>query len=229
MTLGTGALLLWGGALVGALLLAYFVLFSFVWGAGYAPSSRRVVEALLALAGIGPGEVVYDLGAGTGSVVFAAARAGARRVVGVEIEPLRVAILRCRRRFSPRPEAIEIRRANLFGVRLNDATVVVAFLWPGAMERLAAEWGSGLPPGLRIVSHFHPIPGWTARAVDPVHRLHLYVVPQSLPSAVEVDPESGPDQEDRHDHDGPGDPAGIDAPVVSVGGQRHDPVTSRGH
>lgn len=229
MTLGTGALLLWGGLLVGALGVGYFVLFSFVWGAGYAPSSRSVVAALLTLAQIGPGDVVYDLGAGTGSVVFAAARAGAARVVGVEIEPIRAALLRCRRRLSARPERIEIRRANLFGVSLADATVVVAFLWPGAMGRLGKQWGDSLTDGVRIVSHYHPIPGWRPRTVDPVHRLYLYVVPESRASAVEVDPESGAHQNDRHDDHRAGNPAGIDSPVVLVGGECHVPVTSPDH
>jgi len=184
-----------------------------------------VVGALLILARIGPGEVVYDLGAGTGSVVFAAARAGARRVVGVEIEPLRVLILRCRRRLYPHPETIEIRRANLFRMPLDGATVVVAFLWPSAMERLGEGWKGSLPDGLRIVSHFHPIPGWTPTTVDPGHRLYLYVVPQCWSSTVEVDPESRPDQQDRQDHHGPGNPAGVDAPFVPIGGHRHERVT----
>jgi hypothetical protein len=221
MTLSPGTVILSVVLLSVVAFLAYFVLFSFVWGAGYAPSSRGVARGVLRLAGIGPGDVVYDLGAGTGSIVFAAVGVGARRVVGVEIEPIRAWILRVRRWFHPRRSSIEIRRANLFRVSLDEASVVVAFLWPGAMRRLGPTWVTSLRAGVRVVSHFYPIPGWAPTEVDADHRLFLYRLPVSAPLTVEVDPKASTDGENHHDDHGPGDPTGIDASVAVVGRDRH--------
>ena len=55
----------------------------------YVPTAEPVVEAMLDLAGVGPADVVYDLGCGDGRVVIAAAKRGARGV-GVDIDRLRI-------------------------------------------------------------------------------------------------------------------------------------------
>ena len=61
----------------------YFVFASFLYGAGYQPTPRRVVEKMLEVAAVGPGDRVVDLGAGTGAIVSRAAPGargdGARR------------------------------------------------------------------------------------------------------------------------------------------------------
>src|SRR4051812_14934638 len=49
------------------------------------PSPPAVVERMLALADVKPGEVVYDLGCGDGRIVIAAATRFAAHAVGVEI------------------------------------------------------------------------------------------------------------------------------------------------
>jgi len=55
------------------------------WFMHYIPSSYRDVFHALRLGGLGPGDVVTDLGSGLGRVVFAAAWAGAGRAEGVEL------------------------------------------------------------------------------------------------------------------------------------------------
>lgn len=55
------------------------------WYMHYIPSSYRDVFDTLGRAGLGPDDVVTDLGSGLGRVVFAAAWAGARRAEGVEL------------------------------------------------------------------------------------------------------------------------------------------------
>jgi ribosomal protein L11 methylase PrmA len=152
----------------------YFVFVSFIWGAGYQPTPRRSVEAMFRLAQIGPTDVVYDLGAGTGAVILRAARDFGARVVGVEVEPIRVLILRLRRRLSPVRDRIELVWGNLFEVDFRPATVVAVFLWPDAMARLRPLFEAQLAPGARVVSHYHPLPGYLPTESDAAARVYLY-------------------------------------------------------
>ncbi len=163
--------------------IAYFVFASFVFGAGYQPTPRRSVETMLRFAEVGPRDTVYDLGAGTGAIVFRAARTYRARVVGVEVEPFRYLILLLRRSLGPFADRITLRWGNLFDLDFRGATVITAFLWPGAMARLRPKFESELPPGARVVSYYHPVPGWTAEKYDASTDVYLYRRP-SAPAGV---------------------------------------------
>ena len=162
--------------------IAYFVFASFLFGAGYQPAPRAVVSAMLEFADVGPNDRLFDLGAGTGAIIFRAARERGASAVGVEVEPLRILILRLRRALGPARDRIEVRWTNLYQVDLRTATVVATFLWPEAMVRLRPKLERELAPGSRVVSHWHPIPGWTAERSDPALRVYLYRWPGHPPS-----------------------------------------------
>jgi SAM-dependent methyltransferase len=173
------------GLFVLAAVFAYFVFASFLFGAGYQPTPRRSVETMLRYAEVGPRDTLYDLGAGTGAIVFRAARIYRARVIGVEVEPIRYVILVLRRSFGPFSDRITLRRGNLFRLDLHDATVVTAFLWPGAMARLRPKFESELPPGARVVSHCHRVPGWTAERYDSKTDVYLYRWPDAIAPVTE--------------------------------------------
>lgn len=160
--------------LTGVAIVSYFLYASFAFGAGYQPTPRRVVQRMLELADIRPGEVLYDLGAGTGAIVFSAARRYGARVVAVEVEPLRVLILRLRRWWGGPRDRVRIEWGNFFRVGVEDAGVVAVFLWPGAMQRLRGQLESQLPVGARVVSHWHEVPGWRPEVTDTALRVYLY-------------------------------------------------------
>jgi hypothetical protein len=162
------------GLLVLAVGIAYFVFASFLFGAGYQPTPRRAVETMLRFAEVGPTDTLYDLGAGTGAIVFRAARTYRARVVGVEVEPFRYLILTLRRSLGPFADRITLRWGNLFDLQFGDATVITAFLWPGAMARLRPRLEAELPDGARVVSHCHPIHGWTPEKHDTDTDVYLY-------------------------------------------------------
>ncbi len=162
---------------IGAALVLYFFFGSFLFGAGYEPTGRARVDALLEMAEVGPTDTLYELGAGTGAIAFRAAEARGARVVAIEIDPVRVAVLVLRRSRSPARSRITVRRQNLFRTDLSGATVVSAFLWPSAMTRLSAQLERELAAGSRVVSHYHPLTGWTPEAVDRAHRIYLYRIP----------------------------------------------------
>jgi len=66
------------------------------WQRAFESGARPVTEALLALAGIHPGQTVLDLGCGVGEPALSAARAVGEsgRVVGVDLSPAMVAAAR---------------------------------------------------------------------------------------------------------------------------------------
>jgi hypothetical protein len=154
--------------------IAYFLLGSFAFGAGYQPASRRVVERMLSLANVGPQDVLYDLGAGTGGIVFRAARERGAYAIGVEVDPFRNLFLRLRRWLRGPRDRVRILWGNLFEVDLTHATVIAVFLWPGAMLRLRPKMERELQPGTRVVSHWHEVPGWTPDVVDRDTRVYAY-------------------------------------------------------
>jgi len=82
-----------------------------VWG--WHRLARRWAEQVVADAGIQPGDLVVDVGAGTGAVTAPLVAAGAR-VVAVELHPERLAVLR--ERFAGDP--VTVVRADAASLRL---------------------------------------------------------------------------------------------------------------
>ena len=66
----------------------------------YVPTRQAVVDAMLTVAKVKAGDVVYDLGCGDGRIVVSAAKLGARGI-GIDIDPQRVA-----EALTPRTRAI---------------------------------------------------------------------------------------------------------------------------
>ena len=159
---------------------AYFWMVSFLFGAGYQGAPRKSIEVMSRFAEMGPQDTVYELGAGTGAIAFPAAREYGAHVVAVELEPLRILIMRIRRAVGPGADRIQILRRNMYTIDLRPATVVTAFLWPGAMARLRPKFEKELRPGTRVISRCHPIIGWTPARYDRDTDVFLYRVPEAL-------------------------------------------------
>jgi ribosomal protein L11 methylase PrmA len=146
-----------------------------------------VVEAMLRLADVRPGDVVYDLGCGDGRIVIGAAQRGARGV-GVDIDPERVREARANARAAGVEDRVEIREGDLFETDVSDATVVMLFLQPEANLRLRPRLLAQLRPGARIVSHFHDMGDWTPRARITVSGRNVYLWTVPAPAERGVNP-----------------------------------------
>lgn len=125
----------------------------------YEPSAPEVVEAMLQLAAVRAGDVVYDLGCGDGRIVIAAAQRGARGVC-VDIDPQRIAESRENAGKAGVAERIEFLEEDLAKVPLERATVVMLFLSPALNRSLRSRLQSELPAGARVVSHWHSMGDW---------------------------------------------------------------------
>ena len=167
-----------------------------VLGAGFAGCARvpgvevpdvrtppEVVVEILRLAGVGPGDVVYDLGSGDGRIVIAAARDFGARGVGIELDPDLVAESARNARRAGVAERTRFLRQDIFDADISEATVVTMYLSPEVNLRLRPKLLSQLKPGSRIVSHDFPIGDWQpARVVnfkgpERTHVLSLWIVP----------------------------------------------------
>jgi ribosomal protein L11 methylase PrmA len=147
----------------------------------YEPSPMNVVRTMTQLAGVAPGDLVYDLGCGDGRIVIAAAQLGARAVC-VDIDPLRIADAQEHARKAGVAERIQFRNQDLFTVDLSDASVVMLFLSPQFNRELRPRL-QRLKSGTRIVSHWHDMGDWTPQKALSVsrgwrdHPVYLWVIP----------------------------------------------------
>jgi hypothetical protein len=158
---------------IGALVSCYL---STLWGAPWAPTPLRRVDAMLRLAHVRAGEHVVDLGAGDGRIVIRAVRHFGARATGVELDPIRWLIGKAAIRALGIGRRARIVRANLFTYCLDDADVVTMYLLPGSNRRLRVHLVGQLRPGARVVSHGFPIEGWTPVVTDARRRLYLYEI-----------------------------------------------------
>jgi SAM-dependent methyltransferase len=143
------------------------------------PSSDSVVTAMLKLAGVKKGDVVYDLGCGDGRIVIAAARQFGARGVGIDIDPQRIAESNENARKAGVASMVTFREEDLFEADFRDATVVTLFLWPSLNLKLRPKLLQELKPGTRIVSHSHDMGDWPPEKQEIVDgaRIYLWTIP----------------------------------------------------
>src|SRR5688572_2615790 len=96
----------------------------------YVPTDEPVVAAMLRLAGVSAGDVLYDLGCGDGRIVIHAARHYGCRGVGVDIDPLRIVESRENAKKAGVAHLVRFMQASLYEVDLRSATVVALYLLP---------------------------------------------------------------------------------------------------
>jgi Uncharacterised nucleotidyltransferase/Mycolic acid cyclopropane synthetase len=120
-----------------------------------------IVERMLELAEVKPGDILYDLGCGDGRIVATAAKVYGIRCVGVEIDPRRVAEARLRIREAGVEELVTLRQEDAKKVDLSAATIVTLYLTGPGNLKLWAHLGKELPQGARVVSRDFEMPGWT--------------------------------------------------------------------
>lgn len=150
--------------------------------APYVASPVRVVDRMLEMANMKPGETFYDLGSGDGRVLIAAVEKYKVKAVGVEISPKLVAKATASIQKAGLASQAHVVQGDLLSVDFSDADVVALYLSTPANERLRPHLERYLKPGARIVSHDYPIPGWKPTKVERTegkdgHLIFLYEMP----------------------------------------------------
>lgn len=127
----------------------------------FVPTPQEVVDAMLKVAKVGKGDVLYDLGSGDGRIpITAAKKYGIARGVGIDINPERIKEAEANRKQAGVGNHVRFLNADLFESDFSDATVVTLYLLPALNLKLLPKLLKELKPGTRIVSHSFDMGKW---------------------------------------------------------------------
>ncbi len=149
-----------------------------VW---YVPTTHELVNRMLQMANVGPGDVVYDLGCGDGRIVIAAARQFGARGVGIDLDPKLIRVARANARAAGVEHLVRFEVGDLFQADVREASVVMLYLLPSMNRKLQPKLLAELAPGTRIITHdFGFGPEWPAEETHDFGTdiLFRYTVPQ---------------------------------------------------
>ena len=145
----------------------------------YVPTPENVVEMMLKLADIKPGDVLYDLGSGDGRIVITAAKKFGIRGVGIDINPERIKEANANAKNAGVADKVTFRNNDLFQEDIREATVVTLYLLPAVNLKLKPKLFKELKPGTRIISHDFDMGDWKPERRVEVenHRIFTWTIP----------------------------------------------------
>lgn len=149
----------------------------------YVPTPDKVVERMLDLGQVGPGDYVMDLGSGDGRIVIQAVQRGAYGH-GVDLDPELVEEARRNAEQAGVDDRVIFLEQDLFETDVSQASVVTMYLLPKVNIDLRPRLLDQLRPGTRVVSHAFDMGEWqpdktieTQLGSQPQRMVHLWVVP----------------------------------------------------
>jgi SAM-dependent methyltransferase len=125
----------------------------------FVPTRQNVVDAMLKVASVKAGDVVYDLGCGDGRIPVAAAKLGARAVC-IDIDPKRIAEANENVKKNSVGDRVRVLNQDLFATDVSEASVVTLYLLPSLNLKLRPILWKTLKPGTRVVSHDFDMGDW---------------------------------------------------------------------
>jgi ubiquinone/menaquinone biosynthesis C-methylase UbiE len=143
--------------------------------APYVTTPDRAVDAMLKLAGVKRGDVVYDLGCGDGRIVISAAKKYGVHGFGIDINPERIAEARANAIQAKVTALVKFEAGDLFEADLHGATVVALYLLPDLNLRLRPKLLRELKPGARVVSNTFGMGDWKPDKELIVEGSHIYL------------------------------------------------------
>jgi SAM-dependent methyltransferase len=126
----------------------------------WVPTPPVLVEKMLDMAKVTPGDFVMDLGSGDGRNIIAAAKRGAR-ALGVEFNPKMVEFSTRTAEQEGVADKAKFVQGDMYEADISQATVLALFLLPENLRKLTQKF-LDLKPGTRIVANHFGIDGWDA-------------------------------------------------------------------
>jgi len=125
----------------------------------YVPTRQTVVDAMLKVANVKAGDLLYDLGCGDGRIPVTAAKLVAKAVC-IDIDAKRIAAANENVKKNAVGDRVQVLNQDLFTTDISQASVVTLYLLPSLNLKLRPTLWKTLKPGTRIVSHDFDMGDW---------------------------------------------------------------------
>jgi len=159
-----------------SIILAYFFVIPFFFGAPYEPSRGKALKSIIKFANPKSRDKIAELGSGDGRICIALAKKLSKNskieIHGFEINPFLVWISRKKIRKLGLENKIKIYWKNFFKEDLSKYNKVVMFQFNTITNRLSKKFKRELKPSSIIVSHWWKLPNWKIKKQE--GRVYLY-------------------------------------------------------
>jgi len=146
--------------------IALSLLYSLITGISPVSSSFKSRKKIINTVSPDQKGFIYELGAGWGALAFPLARrCPDSKVMAYELSPVPWIFLKLRA-FLFGPRNLKIKRRNFLRDDLSKASLVVCYLYPGAMVKLSSKFVMELKPGAKVISNTFEIPEWTPTVIQ---------------------------------------------------------------
>lgn len=140
------------------------------------PTSSRVQNAFLEALPNNFNGQIYDLGSGWGTLALALGRKYPEAtVIGMETSFVPYLVSRI---LTAGRKNVDILQMDFFSLYLGEADMVVAYLYPKAMNKLGYKLDDELEPNCLVATHTFAVPGWEPfieRKADDIYKTPIYL------------------------------------------------------
>ncbi len=127
----------------------------------FVPTPDDIVAQMVKLAKITKDDVVFEPGCGDARIVTACVKAGAKRGVGIDLDPERIEESKATVKAAGLTDKIDIRLGDALDIKdLSDATVVMMYMGNEFDALIRPHLWKDLKVGARVVSHRFTFGDW---------------------------------------------------------------------
>jgi len=153
----------------------------------YVPTPDEIVAEMIKLAKVGKDDVIYEPGCGDARLTIAAVKAGAKKGVGVDLDPDRIKEAKDNVKAAKLEDKVDIRLADALDLKeFGDTTVVLMYMGNEFNGLIRPVFWKQLKVGTRIVSHrftmgddWKPEKSIKVMGADGDEYVHLWIITEA--------------------------------------------------
>ena len=154
----------------------------------FVPTPDDIIQKMIALAKVTKDDVVYEPGCGDADITIAAIKAGAKKGVGIDIDPERVTEAKAKVKAAGLEKKIDIRLGDALDIKdFGDASVVFLYMGNEFDMAIRPKLFSQLKVGTRVVSHRFLMGDWKPEKTETItgadgddYQIHLWTITEEV-------------------------------------------------